>query len=417
MRLYTPEEIEPIINKFAYASSQLDVPISRTVTASGYVMPLLGRKGGFDPSELLMDVVRMQAMGIYQKSGTWIERFGEKITQDPNQMPEQKAADYIAKMQDAGLMDKAGNPLFYENGIPSMAKAGELVAAKEAGMTFSQKQTAERFLAGEQGGRFMAMLADPKVLQLLAMSNAAAGQFPSWQAVYDNAAKNDPVIKAEKVWADTQRALMDLGATVLPSFMQAIKDFDTGIKTSENQIKSAGALFTGLGASAVSLTGVMNFLAGGGFVKWLLGEKDIPGMPPGRQTAQQIGMAGAGLPFTVTGPASPDEAISAAGAIARRLRDQQGGLAAASAMPVPPLPPIAAAPQVNVNNQFSPTVTTHVTLDSAEIAAHVVSQAVSSVTSHVLNALGSALHLGNMTNSGPAGGSLDAPAGSGIGPN
>jgi hypothetical protein len=76
------------------------------------------------------------------------------------------------------------------------------------------------------------------------------------------------------------------------------------------------------------------------------------------------------------------------------------------------------APQVNVS---APVVNTQVnatvTLDGAAIAAHIATSVISRVTAAVASSIGNAMHLGNQTNQGPAGGAYDSPSASGVGHN
>jgi hypothetical protein len=424
---YKPEEISKLAGHFAYLSTTTPVSVEQVERAAGYAIPML-RTADFNPEQLLLMITSMERAGITNtKAGTWISQLGMQSFPGTSLMSRMAFAKHESALKQLGLIDEHDKPTWFTDDRPDLVKMTGIAGEHIAAMDPAHRLAIEKALWGQQGGRAAGFFADPTNRSIMAAVAGEEKDFISGEAMWKQSLQNSPMVQFRTSWASFNAALMDTGRLVLPYVTGMLKQANEKLGGGGELLAGAGLLGAwatrglwapivgGWGLRAAGLAGgaplaALAAAAGGVYEASYLsspeGARGILAQPdPGAAERARINRV-------LNPPSGPDDAISAAGAMARRLREQEskgGGLALPAAA--------AAAPPVNVSTNVSaPLVNVSAYLDSAQIAARIVTEVIPAVASHVISSLGAALHMGNQTNQGPAGGAHDAPSGAGVGP-
>jgi len=216
LRAYSPEEIEPLLGAFAKLSMATPASLSQMNRASSYYLPLLTAGLGMDPTELMALGTVGAQMGLNTKSGTWLARLFESPFDAD--LTSKREKDRLKALQELGLAQ--GTKIVTRDPFEFLS----LIAQHSQGMTPEQRMQDFMAAFGQQGARAAAIFTDPAVMKnigALAEGLKAAATPAALKGQYSNS----PQVQFDKAWAGLQKALTDLGETVMPEATGGIKLF------------------------------------------------------------------------------------------------------------------------------------------------------------------------------------------------
>jgi hypothetical protein len=142
-----------------------------------------------------------------------------------------------------GLVDDQDKPTWFTDNKPDPIKMLDIASSHAANIPLEKRAAYEKQLFGTQGFGGFALLADPAVKQQVAALSAEMNS-PEFKARYGSFMEDyrgaSPLQMGRTAWADLQNALMDLGKTVMPAVTTGLKEFDTDIKVSADQVRAFG---------------------------------------------------------------------------------------------------------------------------------------------------------------------------------
>jgi len=230
LKVYDPQKIAQLADKFAYLSTVNPAKLQQMERASGYAVPILGELG-FDPFQVMMLQTAMMRGGILNtKSGTWLRQLGTRALPGTSVMSRQAFMKHESALAALGLVDKNNNPTWFTNGAPDMVKLLEMASSHLQAMPLAQRAGIMQQLFGSQGSGAMAFLSDPKILKMLPDLQADMNKFRSGSALFKNYATNSPVQQFDQSWANLRNVLMDIATVVLPPLIGTLERFDEMLK-------------------------------------------------------------------------------------------------------------------------------------------------------------------------------------------
>ena len=230
LKVYEPEKIAAMADKFAYLSTINPAKLQQMERASGYAVPFLGEIG-FDPFQVMMLQTAMMRGGILNtKSGTWLRELGKRALPGTNALSRTAFAKHEGALRALGLVDAKNQPTWFTNGAPDMVKLLEMSSSHLQQMPIAQRAGIMQQLFGSQGAGAMAFLSDPLILKMLPALKEDMDSFRSGSAAFANYGANSPVQQFREAWADLRNVLMDIGGETLPLLSRALRNVDAVLK-------------------------------------------------------------------------------------------------------------------------------------------------------------------------------------------
>jgi hypothetical protein len=272
---YTPEQIAKLAPKFAYLSATSPMKLKQIEGAAGYAVPLLQSGLEIDPFETLLLQATMQRAGILNtKSGTWIREMAKRAMPGTSLMSKMAFKKHEGALREFGLVDDNDQPTWFNDaGKPDLIKMLDIAGDHAKNIPLARRAGLEQSLFGTQGAGAFSVLADDKIRAQVKQLRVEMNEFNTGYSFFEKYTKESPVQQARVAWSETQRILMDLGSTVLPSVNEALGGFAGILKSFHDAIPQQGSFLNpeqGTLGDAVR-KGMMEGLLPGAALGWWAG--------------------------------------------------------------------------------------------------------------------------------------------------
>lgn len=245
----TPEEVEQLAPLLGFLGINNPASLSQMSRAASYALPVMQSGLGMNPADVLLMTTAIARHGATNsKSGTWVRSAFENAL--PPAKGTMSSAAYERRMHALrilGLVDANGKSTVLDaTGHIDIDKFLDTESANASKLDTGTRASWERAAFGEQGERGLDLLKDPGARAEMAEMRK---RYPHWASQYNQFLEQyraqSPLQQMRVTWQQLQVVLQDIGQTILPPVIKALKDFDAGLKN-----LTASAPFAAIGAIA-----------------------------------------------------------------------------------------------------------------------------------------------------------------------